>query len=231
MEKIARGVLEYLQKNEQRYNAICLIYKNIYAMGLVNELAKLTNEYKADENILFISEFNERISEVVNNEPTPFIFERLGDKYKHFLLDEFQDTSAMQWQNMLPLIDNSLGNAHLNLIVGDGKQSIYRWRNADVEQFVNLPNVTAFDKNELLAEREDSLIRNFEGRILDKNYRSESTVVKFNNALFEYLANHVLNDDLKKIYDNQTQKHKQNDLGYVSIEFPSLKEQDVDLVI
>jgi ATP-dependent helicase/nuclease subunit A len=132
-----------LRENEQRYNAFSLIYKNIYAMGLVNELAKLTNEYKNDENILFISEFNERISEVVNNEPTPFIFERLGDKYKHFLLDEFQDTSAMQWQNMLPLIDNSLGNGHMNLIVGDGKQSIYRWRNADVEQFVNLPNVNA----------------------------------------------------------------------------------------
>ena len=123
LEAIAKNILEYLQKNEQRYNAFSLIYKNIYAMGLVNELAKLTNEYKNDENILFISEFNERISQVVNNEPTPFIFERLGDKYKHFLLDEFQDTSAMQWQNMLPLIDNSLGNGHLNLIVGDGAES------------------------------------------------------------------------------------------------------------
>jgi ATP-dependent exoDNAse (exonuclease V) beta subunit len=77
LETIAKDVLNYLQKNEQRYNAFSLIYKNIYAMGLVNELAKLTNEYKNDENILFISEFNERISQVVNNEPTPFIFERL----------------------------------------------------------------------------------------------------------------------------------------------------------
>jgi ATP-dependent exoDNAse (exonuclease V) beta subunit len=230
LEKIAKDVLAYLRENEQRYNAFSLIYKNIYAMGLVNELAKLTNEYKNDENILFISEFNERISEVVNNEPTPFIFERLGDKYKHFLLDEFQDTSAMQWQNMLPLIDNSLGNGNMNLIVGDGKQSIYRWRNADVEQFVNLPNVNASHKNELLQEREDSLIRNFEGRVLDKNFRSESTIVKFNNTLFEYLSDTVLNEDLKKIYHHQKQEHKTDELGYVSLDFPDLGEDDTDTV-
>ncbi len=230
LEKIAKEVLAYLQENEQRYNVFRLIYKNIYAMGLVNELAKLTNDYKNDENILFISEFNERISEVVNNEPTPFIFERLGDKYKHFLLDEFQDTSSMQWQNMLPLIDNSLGNGHMNLIVGDGKQSIYRWRNADVEQFVNLPYVKATDKNDLLIEREKSLIRNFEGKVLDKNFRSESTIVKFNNTLFEFLSESNLDDDLKKIYLNQKQEHKIDECGYVSMDFPELGEDNPDTV-
>jgi ATP-dependent exoDNAse (exonuclease V) beta subunit len=226
LDKIAFDVLNYLKENEQRYNVFVLIYKNIYAMGLVNELAKLTNEYKADENILFISEFNERISEVVNNEPTPFIFERLGDRYKHFLLDEFQDTSAMQWQNMLPLIDNALGNGNLNLIVGDGKQSIYRWRNADVEQFVSLPAINALSKNELLIEREGSLIRNFEGRVLDTNYRSESTIVKFNNLLFDHLSETVLNEDLKKIYHQQKQIHKTSDLGYVSVDLPALLEDE-----
>ncbi|MES2513312.1 MAG: UvrD-helicase domain-containing protein [Bacteroidota bacterium] len=226
LDKIAFSVLNYLKENEQRYNVFVLIYKNIYAMGLVNELAKLTNEYKSDENILFISEFNERISEVVNNEPTPFIFERLGDRYKHFLLDEFQDTSAMQWQNMLPLIDNSLGNGHLNLIVGDGKQSIYRWRNADVEQFVSLPNINANTKNDLLIEREESLIRNFEGRVLDTNYRSESVIVKFNNLLFDYLSETVLNNELKKIYHQQKQIHKTTDFGYVSIDLPAVTEDE-----
>lgn len=230
LEKIAKDVLAYLKENESRYNVFTLISKNIYAMGLVNELAKLTNEYKNDENILFISEFNERISEVVNNEPTPFIFERLGDKYKHFLLDEFQDTSSMQWQNMLPLIDNSLGNGNLNLIVGDGKQSIYRWRNADVEQFVNLPEVNVAVKNDILQEREAALVRNFEGKVLGTNFRSESTIVKFNNALFEFLSDTVLNDDLKKIYHNQKQEYKKEELGYVSLDFPDLGEGDTDSV-
>lgn len=227
---IAESVRSYLIENEERYNVFKLIYKNIYAMGLVNELAKLTQEYKNEENILFISEFNERISSVVNNEPTPFIFERLGDRYKHFLLDEFQDTSGMQWQNMLPLIDNSLGNGNLNLIVGDGKQSIYRWRNADVEQFVNLPYVNAFRKSELVEEREASLVRNFKQEVLKKNFRSESTVVKFNNQLFEHLSQTVLHDELKKIYDNQEQEYKNEDGGYVSIDFPDTTDTDNDEV-
>lgn len=230
LQQIALDVRAYVQQHEQRYNVFKLIHKNIYAMGLVNELAKLTQEYKTDENILFISEFNEKISDVVNNEPTPFIFERLGDRYKHFLLDEFQDTSAMQWQNMLPLIDNSLGNGHLNLIVGDGKQSIYRWRNADVEQFVNLPQVNALNKNDLLIEREDSLIRNFKEEVLNRNFRSESVVVKFNNQLFDHLSDSVLNDDLKKIYHYQKQEHKAEENGYVSLDFPELNEQDADEV-
>lgn len=218
----------YLKSNEQRYNVFKLIAKNIYAMGLVNELAKLTEEYKQDENILFISEFNERISEVVNEEPTPFIFERLGDKYNHFLLDEFQDTSGMQWKNMLPLIDDSLGKGKLNLIVGDGKQSIYRWRNADVEQFVNLPYINSVNKNELLIEREGSLIRNFRAEVLNKNYRSESVIVKFNNRLFDYLSNSILNEGNKKIYNNQIQEFKETDAGYVSIDFPELVDDDRD---
>lgn len=230
LQNSALEIRTHVQQNEERYNVFKLIYKNIYAMGLVNELAKLTNEYKTDENILFISEFNEKISNVVNNEPTPFIFERLGDRYKHFLLDEFQDTSGMQWQNMLPLIDNSLGNGNLNLIVGDGKQSIYRWRNADVEQFVSLPNVNAVNKNELLQEREEALIRNFEEKVLGQNFRSDSVVVEFNNYLFEYLSGAVLNDDLKRIYHNQKQEHRNEDKGFVSLDFPELNELDNDEV-
>ena len=228
LKEITKYVDDYLINNEQRYNVFKLIAKNIYAMGLVNELAKLTSEYKTEENILFISEFNELISEVVSEEPTPFIYERLGDKYQHFLLDEFQDTSSMQWKNMLPLIDDSLGKGKLNLIVGDGKQSIYRWRNADVVQFVNLPSIQSNSKNELLIERESSLIRNFKAEVLNKNYRSESVIVKFNNALFEYLSNNILNEDNKKIYHNQQQEFKLTDEGFVSIDFPVLLEDDSD---
>lgn len=230
LEELALKVRAWIRENHERYNVYTLIYKNIYAIGLVNELAKLTAQYKEEENILFISEFNERISDVVNLEPAPFIFERLGDRYRHFLLDEFQDTSAMQWQNMLPLIDNSLAGGHRNLIVGDGKQSIYRWRNADVEQFVSLPEIHMPAKNEIIMEREASLIRNFEGRNLRKNFRSEALIVKFNNTLFDYLSSAVLSDDMKPIYDEQQQEHKPDEKGYVSIEFPQTGEDDQDAV-
>lgn len=231
LKAIVYVVLDYVKAHEQKYTVYDLIYKNIHAMGLVNELAKLTNEYKLDENVLFLSEFNERISKIVSDEPTPFIFERLGDKYKHFLLDEFQDTSAMQWRNLLPLTDNSLANGNLNLVVGDGKQSIYRWRNANVEQFVNLPNVNNPDGNELLLEREASLIRNFKEEFLDTNFRSEPEIVNFNNELFEYLSEKLLNDDFKRIYFNQIQKFKAGTGGYVSIQFPEIsKENDSDTI-
>lgn len=230
LEAIAYEVKKYLTEHEKKYTVYNLIYKNIYAMGLVNELAKLTAEYKEDENVLFLSEFNERISKVVSDEPTPFIFERLGDRYKHFLLDEFQDTSAMQWHNLLPLVDNSLANGNLNLVVGDGKQSIYRWRNANVEQFINLPLIKNKDENILLSEREASLIRNFKEEFLDTNFRSEPTIVQFNNHLFEFLSHKLLDEDFKRIYFNQEQKHKIGESGYVSIQFPELNNDDVDVI-
>lgn len=225
LEGIVLEVKRYIDENEAKYKVYQLIYKNIYAMGLVNELAKLTAEYKANENILFISEFNEKISNVVNDEPTPFIFERLGDRYRHFLLDEFQDTSTTQWNNMLPLIDNSLGNGNMNLVVGDGKQSIYRWRNADVEQFVNLPYNNKLYKNDILIEREQSLIRNFKEEFLTTNYRSKPIIVQFNNNLFNYLSNKLLTDELKPIYFKQEQQSIGNDRGYVSLDFPLVEDE------
>ncbi len=230
LEEITHLVKASVNENEAKYRVYKLIYKNIYAMGLVNELAKLTAEYKANENILFISEFNEKISAVVNDEPTPFIFERLGDRYKHFLLDEFQDTSGTQWHNMLPLIDNSLGNGNMNLVVGDGKQSIYRWRNADVEQFVNLPNITKENKNDILIEREQSLIRNFKEEFLTKNYRSKPVVVNFNNELFSHLSNTLLTEELKPIYFKQEQESVGSEGGFVSLDFPIILDDDKDEV-
>lgn len=210
----------FIDENQENFIVFNSIKSHIHAIGLVNELSKLITEYKKEENILFLSEFNERISEVVSSEPTPFIFERLGERYKHFLLDEFQDTSNLQWQNMLPLIDNSLASKNLNLIVGDGKQSIYRWRKADVKQFINLPLVENPKNNPIVTERENALKRNFKEEFLDTNFRSDSVVVEFNNELFDYLSKTVLSKDYEKIYHKQRQLSKKPANGYVSIDFP-----------
>lgn len=220
LQQLAQQALSIAEQGEARYALQQLIYKNIYAMGLVNELAKLTAQFKEEENILFISEFNERISAVVNGEPTPFIYERLGDRYQHYLVDEFQDTSILQWQNILPLLDNSLASGRLNLIVGDGKQSIYRWRNANVEQFTNLPLLAGSGGNDILYEREQTLARTIEHKLLDTNYRSRPEIVKFNNALFDHLAEQVLHEDFKRIYHQQAQKYKGEEAsGYITIDF------------
>ena len=228
LKAIALQVEKHINEQQKQYVAHKLILKNVYAMGLVNELAKLTETYKTDENILFMSEFNTRISDVISDEPTPFIFERLGNRYNHFLLDEFQDTSATQWKNMLPLIDDSLAKDKLNLIVGDGKQSIYRWRNANVEQFVSLPHIVSEQKNSILVEREQSLIRNFKEEFLVKNFRSQSTIVNFNNALFDFLAPLVLNEKHQKIYFKQAQETSVNIEGFVSIDFPIIESDTKD---
>jgi ATP-dependent exoDNAse (exonuclease V) beta subunit len=105
-----------------------------------NELAKIQEE----QNVLSISEFNAIIYREIQNQPAPFIYERLGERYRHFFIDEFQDTSEMQWQNLIPLIDNALagqddyGEKGTLMIVGDPKQSIYRWRGGKAEQFIEL---------------------------------------------------------------------------------------------
>jgi ATP-dependent exoDNAse (exonuclease V) beta subunit len=102
------------------------------------------HKIQEEQNILSISEFNAIIHNEIQNQPAPFIYERMGERYKHFFIDEFQDTSEMQWENLIPLIDNALSSEDLNqergslMIVGDPKQSIYRWRGGKAEQFIAL---------------------------------------------------------------------------------------------
>lgn len=161
------------------------------------KIEEISLEQKQEERLVFISEFNQKIYEIINNEPTPFIYERLGERYHHYLLDEFQDTSSLQWHNILPLLDNSLSNGWFNLIVGDGKQSIYRWRNANVKQFAALPLIENKGDNFLIEERAAALERNYSGKVLNANYRSTSTIVEFNNHLFGNLSEEVLSGNTK----------------------------------
>ena len=94
---------------------------------------------KVDDNFIVISEFNKIINDEIKNQPAPFIYEKLGVKYSHFFIDEFQDTSKMQWENLKPLIENSLSSENSSLtIAGDPKQAIYSWRGGDVDEFIRL---------------------------------------------------------------------------------------------
>jgi ATP-dependent exoDNAse (exonuclease V) beta subunit len=196
-----------------------LINKNIYSLAVLNEIEKLLNEYKSQNNILHISEFNKMISKIVMNEPIPFIYERLGERYSNYLVDEFQDTSVLQFQNLLPLIDNSLANGYFTMLVGDGKQAIYRWRGGEVEQFAMLPKVFRHNDNPLILEREEALIRNHNPQVLDKNYRSKREVIEFNNSVFRTLAN-KLNEKYQGIYENLEQGFNlENTGGFVQVEF------------
>jgi ATP-dependent exoDNAse (exonuclease V) beta subunit len=132
----------------------------------------------------------------------PFVYERIGERFKHVFVDEFQDTSVLQWQNLLPLIDNGLASGQMSMVVGDGKQSIYRFRSGEVEQIVNLPEIYALPKDEREAafqQFEQNLKDNFAFKNLDTNYRSFANVVDFNNAFFEEAYKRLLPES-QKVY-------------------------------
>lgn len=177
-----------LDKDLQTYMLYRLILGQIYSTALLSVLEKILNGICEDNNKLLISEFNRRISSIVRDQPAPFIYERLGEKYHHYLIDEFQDTSVMQWHNLLPLVENSLASGRMNLVVGDAKQAIYRWRSGDVEQFEKLPRLIKSYPDPILNQRENALVENYMEKSLAQNHRSAPVIVDFNNRFFTFVS-------------------------------------------
>ncbi|UPT65329.1 MAG: UvrD-helicase domain-containing protein [Sphingobacteriales bacterium JAD_PAG50586_3] len=222
-----------LDKDFERFNYYSLLNKSIFLLALLNELQKIIDEYRVQTGTVHISEFDERLGSVVQNEPVPYVYERLGEKFKYFLIDEFQDTSSTQWQNLLPLIHNSLagdekGVDYFNMVVGDAKQAIYRWRGGDVEQFVNLPAVANKTDNDLVAERAEMIAQAFSEQFLSKNWRSKREVIEFNNAFFEFASRRL--ENYQHIYNKQAQEFDEKKTGgLIRFEFlPETVAQDAD---
>ncbi|WP_027879408.1 UvrD-helicase domain-containing protein [Mesoflavibacter zeaxanthinifaciens] len=199
------------------------IYKNVTPLSVLNAINTELQLIKDNENKLLISEFNTLISNQLKDQPTPFIYERIGEKFRHYFIDEFQDTSEMQWNNLIPLIENSLtaenlkGEKGSTMIVGDAKQAIYRWRGGKAEQFIDLTE----DKNPFPVDKK--LIE------LEENYRSHKNIVNFNNSFFKYISNTSFRNEhyanlYKKAHQNPTIKEE----GYVSFQFLDLKESEDD---
>ncbi|MCX6282142.1 MAG: UvrD-helicase domain-containing protein [Bacteroidetes bacterium] len=212
-------LLHLLEKSYADYCLFKILMKSVYPLAVLNSIDRLLQDFKKQNNIIHISEFNSRIAKVVLGEPVPFIYERIGEKYRHILIDEFQDTSALQWQNFVPLIENSLASGYFNLVVGDGKQAIYRWRNGDVEQFTSLPSLQGSSDNWIIRERQEALERNFNEKLLNRNFRSGKEIVEFNNDFFGYVSG-FLDTARKKVYDGHVQlAHPLKEGGYISISF------------
>lgn len=202
------------------YNFRKILLSQLYVLQLMEAIREISNGIIADDQIIHISEFNKRIAALVSETAIPFIYERIGEKYHHFLIDEFQDTSILQWQNFLPLIDNSLASGHMNLIVGDAKQAIYRFRGGEVEQFVKLPEIHHTTGLPPDQNWEQTLIAAYQEHNLTTNYRSEKEIVDFNNQFFKYLKDNFLSENLQDIFDGHTQKYlPKHDGGYVQIQF------------
>jgi ATP-dependent exoDNAse (exonuclease V) beta subunit len=213
-------IQQLIDKDLANYHLFRLINQNLYPIAVLNAIEKVMDEFRQNENIVHISEFNKRIAAIVGNEHIPFIYERVGEKYLHFMVDEFQDTSLMQWHNMLPLYENSLSNNRFNMIVGDGKQAIYRFRSGEVEQFARLPEIYNLpSENPANHSREALLKSQYNEEKLDTNFRSSEEIVKFNNSFFSF-TRQKLSERFAPIYDGVEQKFIPNKSGgSVHIEF------------
>ena len=208
-------LLDKVYKTFEKINFYKAFLKNITPLSLLNTVSNELAKIQGEQNVLSISEFNAIIHREIQNQPAPFIYERLGERYRHFFIDEFQDTSEMQWQNLIPLIDNALsgqddfGVKGTLMIVGDPKQSIYRWRGGKAEQFIEL------SKDQNPFNNPDKRLEH-----LNKNYRSYSQIIKFNNDFFKLLSNEFEHPDYKDLYENHShQKTNDKTGGYVNISF------------
>ena len=181
----------------------------LYSIGLISEFEHLFTEIKFNENQQLLSDFYKLLSDRFDQDQTPFIYERLGNKYKHILIDEFQDTSKLQWINLLPILENSLADGNSSLIVGDAKQSIYRFRGSEPGQFVNQPNNNRPTDRLLSGE--------YNPHVLDSNYRSSKSIVEFNNRFFTDLSTNYLETDYKEFYTDLIQQNKRASKGYASV--------------
>ena len=233
IEAIIPNLLNILQQvytlfNQQNFYKAFL--KNSTPLSLLNTVSLELTKIQQDQNLLSISEFNKLINDQIQNQPAPFIYERLGERYHHFFIDEFQDTSQMQWQNLIPLIDNATSSEFENkkqgtvMLVGDPKQSIYRWRGGKAEQFIAL---SKFENENDPAENPFNN-KDKEVKQLETNYRSYSEVIDFNNQFFKFLSNEFENQDYKNLYDNHShQKSNDKKGGFVSLTFLPKKEKNI----
>ncbi|MBO5420183.1 MAG: UvrD-helicase domain-containing protein [Bacteroidales bacterium] len=219
MEAPLDDFCELWKKDFAVYNTAVILDGQIYGLGVAAELRQTFNDLMKEKNILCIDDSNTILRDIIDGSDAPFVYEKLGVRFDHFLLDEFQDTSDVQWTNFSPLLHNSDSQGGENLIVGDVKQSIYRWRGSDWK---------------LLDEKIPDEFPDHVEEVLDTNYRSLSNVVGFNNAFFEASASvldrisgHDGNGQLSRIYSDVGQKvaKKETDGGIVELTFCDKTEE------
>ncbi|MCX6326826.1 MAG: UvrD-helicase domain-containing protein [Bacteroidia bacterium] len=215
MEKTLKEVIHYYDENIVEYNSADAILSYIYALGILSDVLHNVHLITTSENSFLLSDAGELLNLITQEDQSPFIYEKVGNKYENFMIDEFQDTSIIQWNNFRPLIENSMAEGFDNLIVGDVKQSIYRWRNSDWK---------------ILGSVLDKLVDNdrFISEPLTTNWRSRSNIIKFNNTLFtiipgqvdETLAGDTLPVSFRKLYSEAVQADPgKSEGGYIRLEF------------
>lgn len=171
---VMQEALEYLNAHTQEYNTILAMTGNAMGLALIKKLGQLLIEYKLDQNVQLMQDINESLHTLIKGNDAPFIYEKLGNRYQHFFLDEFQDTSGMQWDNLRPLVEDGIGKGESSLVVGDVKQSIYRFRGGNWQLLGH--DISQQFTPQVLQELK-----------LKHNWRSTRTVIDFNNEIYAAL--------------------------------------------
>ena len=211
------GLVKYIEDHHTAYYSAEQALKNLYAFGLLADISKTLKRYLSDNNMMLLSDAPRFLNKLMDEQEASFIYEKVGSFYRHFLVDEFQDTSDFQWRNILPLIRNGVSQNYKSLIVGDIKQSIYRWRGGDLNI---LQEKVKGDVGELMTDTFP----------LDTNYRSAENLVQFNNAVFS-TASKIIASEIgvafpQEVYSDVAQKNfKFKDKGYIKIDFLSADTQ------
>lgn len=210
-------IIHLISTQARSYNTANIIFKTIYNIGILGDLLRFLNSYRKKNRTILSTDINSFLRLLISDDISPFIYEKLGIKLKYFMLDEFQDTSRFQWDNLKPLIINSLSENNNSLIVGDVKQSIYRWRNGDMRLLLYGVKRDLHAFSSMISEES-----------LKTNWRSHKQIVDFNNRFFLTLKNRFANlDDSSNEY--MIQSYEENSTkqlisgektdGYVEVNF------------
>jgi ATP-dependent exoDNAse (exonuclease V) beta subunit len=236
IQPLLQEIITFKTNNEIRYFSAKETNKQLRMLGILTDLKEEIRELLHEKGVLQLSDSNLLLSKIIGESDSPFIYEKIGNQFNHFMLDEFQDTSALQWNNFKPLVANSLSEGNNNLLVGDVKQSIYRWRNSDWN---------------ILDEQINTDFPHFqpEEKPLKKNWRSRQNIINFNNTAigqlkqtFEnYLLTDINNEKFKNkfssIYEHfiqQPGKTEKNPTGLAQINFlekDDFEKQSAELLV
>ena len=219
LNRCLRESIAFFDEQWPAYNSARFLLDVLYQLGILQDLYQEVRGYCDEKGLMLLSDTTRLLNALIAGNDAPFLFEKTGNFYKHVMIDEFQDTSAMQWANFRPLVQNTLAEGGRALVVGDVKQSIYRWRNGDWKLLAG----------GLKQELTGSYIQDL---VLENNWRSARTIVDFNNRVFD-MAPRMLaelfdrecggenpySSSIIDAYAGQRQNVRKKREGYVEIRF------------
>lgn len=217
LQSITCNLLSLVESESKQFFSAIEVQKNISVYAVLVEVYKRVLNYCNANNLFLLPLASPFLAKIIGNDDAPFIYEKTGDYIHHFMIDEFQDTSQLQWKNFSPLVANGISQGYPSLVVGDVKQAIYRWRNSDwglLDHGINQQFGT-FGVNQIS---------------LEYNWRSAKNIVDFNNWCFSnfsktignLMTNEANSATINNIYTNASQKvpdKNKDTTGYIQINF------------